>query len=89
MGRDRLSLSRALHHEQLGEDGNGLQIDGKRPQDFGELKTVVEYQSKEKTRSGEIFDLERIEGWVVGGPTRRQLDSGHRRTRPQTGSGTA
>lgn len=65
VGCDRLSLSRALHHEQLGEDGNGFQIYRERPHDFSEVEVVVEYQSKSKTRSGEIFDLERIKGWVV------------------------
>lgn len=68
VGCDRLSLSRALHHEQLGEDGNGFQIYGERPHDFSEVEVVVENQSKGKTRSGEIFDLERIKGWVVSRP---------------------
>ena len=36
MGGDGLCLARLADHEELGQDGHRLQVDGERPQDLGE-----------------------------------------------------
>ncbi len=41
-----------LNHEELGENGHGLKIDGECPEDFedGELVAAVPHQGEEKCR---------------------------------------
>ena len=43
---DGLGLAGFLHHEKLRQNGDGLQINGKSPQNFHKAKFVVEHKSQ-------------------------------------------
>ena len=55
---DRLGLASFLHHEQLGQNGHRLQVDGERPQDFHKAELVVEQQRQNGAGAKEKFDPE-------------------------------
>lgn len=61
-----LGLSRALEHEQLGQDGNRLEVDGERPENFEDREFVVADEGKNKGRANDIFKAESIDRRVVG-----------------------
>lgn len=67
MRRDSLCLPCSLKHEELGEDGDGLQEDGERPENFCEGELVVEDEGKDKAGANEVFNAEGINGGVMGG----------------------
>lgn len=67
MGRDGLGLAGALQHEELGQDGDGFEPDGERPQDFGEGVFVGEDDGEDGGASEEVLDFEGVDIGVVGG----------------------
>lgn len=71
MQRNRLCLPCPLEHKQLRENSNRLEIYGKGPQYLRHGKAIIEYEGKEETGSKQVLDLERVNGWVMGGPTTR------------------
>lgn len=71
MRRNRLRLACPLEHKQLRENSDRLQIYGEGPQYLRQGEAVIEYEGKEKTGSKQVLDLERVNGWVVGGATTR------------------
>ena len=64
---DALSLPGFGHHEQLGQDGDRLQIDGERPEDFHHGELMVEHQSKKQRGSDEKFNPKGVMVAVIGG----------------------
>lgn len=68
MRRDGFCFACALENEELREDGNGLQEDGERPEDFCEGVGVVEEDSEEQCRAKEVLHTEGVDGWVVCRP---------------------
>lgn len=72
MRGDGLGLAGTLEHEELGEDGDGLEEDGKGPEDFANREFVVEVQAEEEARSDEVLDFERIDGGIVSLPGDRR-----------------
>jgi hypothetical protein len=76
MRRDGLGLSRALQHEELGQNGNALKPDGEGP---AKLENGVAHGEEDGEHAGkeeEELDAEGIEVGVVGGlvPGRHQVD---------------
>lgn len=65
MRRDRLCFSRALKHEQLGQNSHRLQPNGKWPQNFRKGELVVEEEGKDEAGSEDIFNLEGVDGRVM------------------------
>ena len=64
---DALSLPGFGHHEQLGQDRDGLQVDGERPEDFHHGELMVEHQTKKQRGTDEKFDPKGVVVAVVGG----------------------
>ena len=62
---DALSLPGLGHHEQLWQDGHGLQGDRKRPEDFHHRELMVEYEGQEQRGSNEKLDPKRVVVAVV------------------------
>jgi hypothetical protein len=73
---DRVGLARALEHEQLREDGDGLEEDGEGPEDLHGREAVVEHERTERGGPDEVLDLERVDGRVVRRPGGRQHAGG-------------
>lgn len=73
MGRDGLSLARALQHEQLRENGHGLEPDGEGPQDLGRRVLVGEDERESGRSAEEVLHAEGIDVEVV----RRLVGVGH------------
>lgn len=63
VGRDGLSLTGALQHEELRQDGDGLEPDGKGPKDLGE-GVLVGYQNGQN--SGPRQQVVHTEGVDIG-----------------------
>jgi hypothetical protein len=63
--RDRFCFTCALDDEELREDGNGLEEDGERPEDFCDGVGVIEDESKDECGADEELDTERVDGRVV------------------------
>ena len=68
---DRLGLPGLGDHEQLGQDGHTLQVDGEGPQDLHHAELVVEDDGEEGGGAEEELDPERVMVAVVG---RLELD---------------
>jgi len=64
---DRLGLSGLAHHEELGEDGHALQVDGEGPQDLHHRKLVVQRYGQQGSRAQQKFNPKRVVVAVVGG----------------------
>ena len=64
---DRLRLAGLADHEELGEDGDTLQVDGECPEDLHHAELVVEEDSQEGGRSQEEFHSEGVVVAVIGG----------------------
>ncbi len=70
VGGDGLGLAGALQHEELGQDGNGLEPDGKGPEHLHNSVADGEDESHESGAAEEILDLESVDVGVVGGLVR-------------------
>ena len=88
MGSDCLCLSSPLQHEELGQDGDGLEEDGEGPEDLGEVEVVVEDEAEDDAGAQQVFDAERVNGRVVCWPA-FVLNSKEEGTGGPTGSGSA
>ena len=64
---DRLGLPRLGDHEQLGQDGDALQVDGEGPQDLHHTELVVEDNGQEGGGSQEELNPERVVVAVIRG----------------------
>lgn len=64
---DRFGLSGLADHEQLGQDGDRLQVDGKGPQDLHDVEGMIDDQRNEGRRNQEEFYSECVMIAVVGG----------------------
>ncbi len=58
MRRDRFGFASFLDHEQLREDGHGLEVDGEGPEDFHQRELVVQHQRKEDGWADQKFNPE-------------------------------
>ena len=67
MARDGLRLPGLADHEELGQDGDALQVDGEGPEDLHDAELVVENDSQEHGRSQEELHSEGVVVTVVGG----------------------
>lgn len=67
VGGDGLSLSGSLQHEELGENGHGLEPDGEGPEYLGEGVVIGECDGKDGGTGEEVLDAEGIDVGVVGG----------------------
>ena len=65
MGGDCLCLPCTLEHEELGEDGDGLEENGERPENFVQGKIFVKDEAKDGTRANEVLDPEGVDCWVM------------------------
>jgi hypothetical protein len=63
--RDGFCFTCALDDEKLREDGNGLEEDGERPEDFCDGVRVVEEESENECGADEKLDTERVDGRIV------------------------
>ena len=52
---DRFGLSGLADHEQLGQDGDRLQVDGKGPQDLHDVEGMIDDQRNEGRRNQKEF----------------------------------
>lgn len=66
MGGDRLCFACSLEHEQLGQDGDGFEVDGERPEDLGRCPGVSCDEREEKAREEEVFEFEGVDRGVRG-----------------------
>jgi len=64
---DRFGLSGLADHEQLGQDGDRLQVDGKGPKDLHDVEGMIDDQRNEGRRNQEEFYSECVMIAVVGG----------------------
>ena len=64
---DALGLPGLGHHEQLGQDGDGLQVDRERPEDFHHGELMVENQAEKQRGTDKKLDPEGVVVAVVGG----------------------
>merc|ERR1719278_737115 len=67
VARDRLRLARLADHEELGEDGDALQVDGEGPEDLHHTELVVEDDSQEGGRGQEELHPEGVVVAIIGG----------------------
>ena len=63
---DRLRLAGLADHEELGEDGDTLQVDGECPEDLHDAELVVDHKSQQDTGSQQELDPEGVVITVVG-----------------------
>jgi hypothetical protein len=70
--RDRFCFAGALEDEELGEDGNGLEEDGERPEDLYDGGGIVEEDSEEECGADEVLDAEGVDGRVICRPAARE-----------------
>ena len=68
---DGLRLASLAHHEQLGQDGDTLQVDGEGPEDLHDTELVVDDQPQQKTRSQEKLNPEGVVVAIIGGLYKR------------------
>ena len=61
MCRDGFCFACALEDEELWEDGDGLEEDGKGPEDFDDGVRVVEDKSEKKCGANEVLDAEGVD----------------------------
>lgn len=61
-------FARPLEHEELGENGDRLEEDRKRPEDLAEGEAVVENAGENETGTEEVFNTEGINGGVMCWP---------------------
>ena len=66
MAGDGLRLASLAHHEQLGQDGDTLQVDGEGPQDLHHTEVVVEDQGQESCGGQEKLHAEGVVIAVIG-----------------------
>lgn len=64
---DSLGLAGALKHEELGQDGDGLEPDGEGPKDLGDAIGVGEDDGQDGGSGEQVLDLEGIDVGIVGG----------------------
>ena len=57
---DALSLSGLRDHEELGQDGHALQVDGEGPEDLHDTELMVEDQRQEDSRAKQEFYSEGV-----------------------------
>lgn len=69
--RDRLCFACPLEHEQLRKNGHALEPYRKRPQNFGKVEAVIEYQRQEECRPDQEFNAESIQRGVIRRPVVR------------------
>lgn len=67
MSGDGLSLAGLADHEQLGEDGNALQVDAEGPQDLKRGELVVDKEGKTTNRHDKKLSAEGVVIAVIGG----------------------
>lgn len=67
MRRDIIRFTRPLQHEQLWEDGNGLQPDAERPQHFGNLVSVREKDAEGGSARKKVLNFEGVDCGIVCG----------------------
>ena len=67
MAGDRLRLPGLADHEELGQDGHALQVDGEGPEDLHHAELVVEETSQEGGRSQEELHSEGVVVAIIGG----------------------
>jgi len=65
VGRHSLGLSRSRQHEQLGQNRNALQPNGKGPQDLRGHKLVVEDQGEDGDGRDQVVQTECVQRSVV------------------------
>lgn len=65
MRRDSLCLPGSLQHKKLGQDGDRLQEDRKRPENLSWSEFIVEEQGKKDAGSNKVFYSEGVDGGVV------------------------
>jgi len=63
---DGLCLAGLAHHEQLGQDCDGLKVDGEGPEDLHGGELVVQHQSQQRHRGNQELDPEGVVIAVVG-----------------------
>jgi len=69
---DRFCFAGALEDEELGEDGNGLEEDGERPEDLYDGGGIVEEDPEEECGADEVLDAEGVNGRVICWPAARE-----------------
>lgn len=67
MRSDRLGLARPLQEEQLWEDSDGFQPDGKRPQDLRRRVLVGEDDGEDERAAEKVLHAEGVDVRVVRG----------------------
>lgn len=67
VGRDGFSLAGSLQHEELRENGDGLQPDGEGPEDFADSILLGEQDGENGGSTEEVVDLEGIDVGIGGG----------------------
>ena len=67
VGRDGFGLAGSLQHEELRENGDGLQPDGKRPEDLTDSILLREKDGENGGSTEEVVDLECIDVGIGGG----------------------
>ena len=72
MGGNGLGLACPLEHEELGKNGDGLEVDAECPEDLTEgaasLVVVVEDEGKDESGAHEVFETDGVDGGIMGGP---------------------
>ena len=63
---DRLGLPGLADHEELGQDGHALQVDGEGPEDLHHAELVVDHECQEDARSQQELHPEGVVIPVVG-----------------------
>jgi len=66
--RDGFGFTGALEDEELWEDGDGLEEDGKGPEDFCDRVRVVEDDPEKKCGADEVLDAEGVDRGVIRWP---------------------
>ena len=64
---DRLRLACLGHHEELGKDGDGLEVDGEGPEDFHRGERLVEDQGKDGHGAEEELNSKAVMVAVISG----------------------
>lgn len=67
MSGDGLSLAGLADHEQLGKNGNALQVDAEGPQDLKRGELVVDKEGKTTNRHDKKLSAEGVVIAVIGG----------------------
>ena len=67
MAGDRLGLPGLGDHEELGQDGHGLQVDGEGPEDLHDAELVVDDQGEQDAGAEQKLHTECVVITIVGG----------------------